>query len=682
MTSHVIEDHFRKWADPEASQQGGSSEGVQGGHGNGGKCYMTQMFTDYALVHTVTQGKGNRYGVVGKSVRFGYIPDRSEGRDFEAADVTEQLSRGLKLTGCGLSDLPAEAREALRRCGGFTLVTGVGPRDIKRSIPVSRLIESFQEHPQMIQTLRHCSVFVMANGQPFNHGKPLRLPEIPPMPGAEEPRFVSIPQHVKDPVTRRRISTTNDGTLPEGQVVLRTSNVSMRWSRKTRHSIIFEAQSGYIGYVPVPELDIQSSYRDKIYGTCRLEALEPFKQNDRSRLAESPLTRGIENFISGQIQKYAEEFEIRDKRRVNQREKDAISRINEVLDQWKNRFLAELVGMRGGSGEGVDPPPPPAPPLPMGVPDRLELTLPCRLTGRGVSMRPRLKFYDRSGHRIRAVPVRWISEDTNVAVVDEDVGIINSFTDGDTVICAETLDGQVCSDRIPLEVVRIHEIRITPSQLELPLGRRRQLEAVCTLADGSQTNDVLLVWMEQDSNVARVGTAGVVVGAGLGETEVTAGDDSLLAAQAAVITVVEGEGGGSSGDGGRGFPRVLVSGEFDPDPDTGEFRYFSGDDPPVYQMPEDFDRNIWWINSAAPLAKLYLDRDQGYGYESREWRMYHLERYVDIIVQIAMTCGDSESETQSANEWILNWGTRMAEIQAAVVADLRVFISTGELPEV
>jgi hypothetical protein len=682
MTSDVIEQHFRQWADPEAAQQGLSSRGVQGGHGNGGKCYMTQMFNEYALLHTVSQRKGCRYGVVGRSVRFGYVPDREGGRDFEVTDVAEELKRGLSVTGCNLSNLPREAQDAIIRSEGFTMVTGVAPRDIKRKIPVTRLIDSFQEHPQMIQTLQHCSVYVLANGQLVNDGRPLSLPEIPAMPGAEEPRTVPIPRRVKDPVTHRRVSTTDEGSLPEGQLVLRTSDKSMRWSRKTRHSIIFEAQSGYIGYVPVPELDIQSAYRDKIYGTCRLEALEPFKQNDRSRLAESPLTRGIENFISGQIQKYCEEFELRDKRSVNRREKDAISQINEALDRWKNRLLRELVGMHGGRGGGVDPPPPPPPPLPVGTPYRLELTIPHQRVGRGVSVRPRLKFYDRNLRRIRAVPVRWISEDTNVAVVDEDLGIVNTFTYGDTRVYAVTLDGQVCSDRIPLEVARLLEICISPSELEVPLGRRRQLEAVCTLADGSQASDVGLIWTEGNSNVARVGVAGVVVGAGLGETEVTAGDDSMLAATPARITVVEGEGGGESDGGGRGFPRVLVSGEFDPDPDTGEFRYFSSDDPPVYQMPEDFDRNIWWINSAAPMARLYLDWAQGYGYESREWRMYHLERYVDIIVQMAMTCGDSQSETQSANEWILNWGTKVAEIQAAVAADLKDFINTGKLPEV
>ncbi len=41
MTSRGIETNFRIWADPEAARRGPKSAGVQGGHGNGGKCYMT-----------------------------------------------------------------------------------------------------------------------------------------------------------------------------------------------------------------------------------------------------------------------------------------------------------------------------------------------------------------------------------------------------------------------------------------------------------------------------------------------------------------------------------------------------------------------------------------------------------------------------------------------------------------
>ena len=127
---------------------------------------------------------------------------------------------------------------------------------------------------------------------------------------------------------------------------------------------------------------------------------------------------------------------------------------------------------------------------------------------------------------------------------------------------------------------------------------------------------------------------------------------------------------------------VLVSGEFGRDPDTKEPVYFSGDDPPVWQRAQDADRNIWWINSAAPLARLYLDTGKGYGFESREWRMYHLERYIDIIVQIALRYGPSERESLSASEWILQWGAKVAEIQPAAAADLTEFIATGELPKV
>jgi hypothetical protein len=92
------------------------------------------------------------------------------------------------------------------------------------------------------------------------------------------------------------------------------------------------------------------------------------------------------------------------------------------------------------------------------------------------------------------------------------------------------------------------------------------------------------------------------------------------------------------------------------------------------------DRNLWWINSASPLAKLYLSVYKGYGHESREWRMYHIERIIDVMVQIALTQGPSDGDTGSPQEWILKGGMQEAEIQAAAAGDLVEFIATGELP--
>jgi hypothetical protein len=62
-SSASIEEYFRHWASPEAADQG-TGYHAQGGHGNGGKCYMTQLFTDHAVFHTVRGRKGCKYGII------------------------------------------------------------------------------------------------------------------------------------------------------------------------------------------------------------------------------------------------------------------------------------------------------------------------------------------------------------------------------------------------------------------------------------------------------------------------------------------------------------------------------------------------------------------------------------------------------------------------------------------
>ena len=676
MSSDTIEEHFRYWASPDASKRGKEVSGIQGGHGNGGKCYMTRMFRDHALLHAALNGLGNRYGVAGGSTVFGYVPDPAEGRDYPVSDLQSELASALVPVGLALADLPQAVREKLGGVEGFTVVLGVRPRDYKARVPAKKIVDDLIEHPQMIRTLQLCRVYALHNGEVLNGGEPLSPPQIAPMPGAGGPRAIRIPEHLRDPVSGVKQSTTEDGTFPEGEVVLRTSQKSMRWSKKARHSVVFEAQSDYIGYVPVPELDIQSPFRDRIYGVCRLDVLEPCKQNDRGRLAETPLTRAVERFIAHEIEKYAKEFEAREKRAYDSKERNAVSRINEALDRWKNQFLQEMLGgAYGGKGH-----PPPPPPLPAGNPHRIDLVLPYSRIGRGVSISPTLRFYNKKGQRIRSAPFRWVSDDTNVAMVDDDLNVINTFSFGETAIYAEVVDGKVRSNAVHLEVVQIHSIRIAPTEVEVEVGGRSKLQAICTLADGTEATDVYLIWTENDPSVARVSASGVVFGAAVGQTAVEAADEGVAAQKPAVVNVSEGSKGGAGKGGGTGMPRVFVSGPVDPDPDTGEYVNFSADDPPVWRRPTDYDRGIWWINSSAPLAKLYLDKAKGYGYDTREWRMYHLERYIDVIVQIAMSHGPND-ESMTADEWIVAWGAKVAEIQSAVASDLQGFIETGTLPQ-
>lgn len=677
MTSNIIEENFRIWADPEAARRGRAPDGVQGGHGNGGKCYMTQMFEDFAVLHTAKSSKCNLYGVPGGSIKFGYVPDRKLGRDVPISDLHTELQKALSRARCSWEILPLAAVQAIELADGFTLVTGVGPKGYDRR-SLRSLINTLQQHPQMIRTLELCQVYVIVDNKPFLQGKPLHLPDIKPIQGAEVPREVPIPTFLTDPDTHVPVSTTADDSFPEGLLVLRTSEINMRSRRKGRHNIIYRTASGYIGYVPVPELDVVSPYRDRIYGDCHLGALEPFKQNDRARLAQSPLTRAVEQFLAQEVDTYSKELEARDRRRHGQEEKNALSKMNEALDRWKNLILNELVqGLWGSDGNG---PPPSPPPLPSGKPARLELGLPYHKAGRGVAFRPSLKSYDDAGRRIRPVPFRWISDDTRTARADDDLMIINTYALGKTNIFAETIDQNLQSNKVPLEVVQIDKIQITPSRIEVPAGSRQKLEAVCRLTNNELATDVCLVWTESNPNVARVSAAGLVFGFTPGTTDVVAGDDTCLAENAAVVHVTPGQGRGPGGQRGRGYPRVLIS-EFDLDPETDEAVNFSPEDPPVGQRPVDVERNIWWINSAAPFARLYLDADRGYGYQSREWRIYHLERLIDIMVQIALIYSPQEIQDLSVNDWIMKWGDQLAEIQAAAAPALSEFVATGKLPK-
>jgi hypothetical protein len=679
MTSTAIETDFRVWADPEAARRGAGVAAVQGGHGNGGKCYMTMMFDEHALIHTVKNGRGNRYGVRGGSFRFGYIPDRERGRDYEASDATEELSVALASVGVDYAALPRAARAAFERSQAFTLVTGSKPKALGGRLPVVHLIDSLRDHSQMTTTLDFCDVYVTSNGHTVAGANPMVLEGVTPDPAFAEDRVIDIPEELVDPASQVMVSTTGGGTHPRGTLTLRTSDVSMRYSRKARHTVVYRSSTGFVGYKPVLEFDVQSPYRDRIYAECSLEALEGVKQNLRGALADSPLTRAVECFISTKIQEYAHDFEALHRRQYDQQEQDELSRMNEALDRWKNQFMSKyLQGLWGPQGT-VNPPPPP-PPLPTGTPRRIEVSLSHPRSGVGVSFRPTIKFFASDDSRIRPTPYTWRSDDTNVAWVDNELNVVTTFTAGSTEIWAETLDGRVASNPVPLEVVRVRQVELSPLDLNVPVGSHRTVDAKCHLSNGEVDSDIYLIWFESDPTVAQVSAAGQVFGHNLGATEVMAGDDAVMADQAVQVRVVEAKDGGDGDKRGRGFPKILVSG-VDADPETGEAVQFAPDDPPVAQRPQDVDRNIWWINSSAPFARMYLDQGRGYGYRSREWRIYHLERFIDIMVQIALS-SDPDNESMDVGAWLLKWGERAAEIQEAAAAALGDFIATGDITRV
>jgi len=280
----------------------------------------------------------------------------------------------------------------------------------------------------MRMTLEMCDVYAVTNHKLANNGKPLKLTEIPPMPGAEDPRVIDIPETLVDPVSGTEVSTTDNGSEPAGTLTLLTSDTRMwRGAKKSRHNILYKAKSGYIGYKPVTEFDVASTYRERVYGDCVLMSLEPTKMNERRALAMSPLVRAVETWIGEQIELYAKEFEARDRHKHDQEEKDALAHINAALDSWKNELLDQALGEGEGPGEDEGKNPRRSPtPLPQGEAARIELSLTFYRGGVGVAMQPKLNAFDASDNPIRPPAVTWTSSDETVASVDDSIRVLTT----------------------------------------------------------------------------------------------------------------------------------------------------------------------------------------------------------------------------------------------------------------
>jgi len=681
MTSTQIERDFRHWADPNAARRESAPEariGELGGHGNGGKCYMTQMFEDYSYLFTVRNGLACKYGVKGGSIAFGYVPNSETGKDIQVSNIIESMKSCLQIVKCDLTALPYSVQSATLAATGFTFFCGIAPRYWQEREVCQRLIESLLSHHQMITPLQISQIYVIVNGVPFNGGKPLELPRINPLPGFESPRTISVPDVLRDPISNQNVSTRNGSALPSGHIKIFTSDKNMRFGRggrrQSRHTVTFHTdRSGVIGKIPMNSLEVESNFRDYMYAECFLESLDSFQQNNRGPLSESPLTRAVENWISAQVRAFCRDLEDRERKIIREQDKSELVRLNEWLDHWKNQFLQEF--MQGLYGEGEGRPNDESKVLPSGIPAKIELVLTNPRAGRGVYFRPIIKFFDAANHRIRPVPFRWINEDNNVAMIDEELMLVRTFSFGATKIYAETLDGKHKSNTVSLEVVRIFEIRVVPHEIEMPAGTRRKFEAICRLSNGLEVSNVYLAWMENNPSIARVSSAGLVYAFSPGKTEVTATDEICRSDVPAIITVIPETGRGEGKERGKGFPKLLIS-EVECAPGEDIPPIFRSDEPPVHQRPQDIDK-VWWINLASPFARYYYTGST-YGVDSEAWRMYHVERVIDVIVQVALSHGPDSEDSLDPRQWIHRSAEIEADIRQRAIESLKDFIESGE----
>lgn len=347
-----IDKALKMWGDPEAAKRGLKIK-VYGGHGNGGKFYMRQMFQQSYYI-TFRNGKINIFGFNEKQ-KYGFVE--------EYKDKVVSLDEALDIANIDKSLIPHPVLLSLMAgVTGFTVVKGIRPKKLVGYIlPVSKICEKLKYHPQARSPLKFINVSVIHNDKTIMQN--LKMEEIEPLIGFEKPFIFEIPEFLDsalDGENSKKVMMSNK-KYTRGELVLKTSSVPFGHSGKKVElnciDIIGEIgviasysmqQIGWLRYYP------QAQY---IYGECKCPILEDSEydcvQNDREKLVTNEKTDALLLWISKRIDEVGGSIHKKEAEKEEEKNVKVTDEFNQILNKWKNQFMSKLFAdVLGGSGNG------------------------------------------------------------------------------------------------------------------------------------------------------------------------------------------------------------------------------------------------------------------------------------------------------------------------------------------
>jgi hypothetical protein len=339
MSEVDIQKAFKRWGDPEAARRG-LRKRVYGGHGNGGKFYMRQMF-DSSYFVTYKNGYLNIFGF-NKNRRYGFADG------FQ--NLKKKPNEALKIAGINNIPFPNNVKDAiLSSRTGFTVVKGIGPTNMRNIIKLDGLLRKFKNHPQVRRILGRIKIWYIFN----NSGLNLIIPEeLNTLPGFEEPICIEIPPTLPlEEESKKTFVDMSNKKYEAGRFILRTSEEAL--GRGTRYGdlnrIDVVGEIGVIASYQLSELGVttfpQASF---IYGECECPILEDpdldAVKNDRSKLVESnPRAKALLDWVRERVEELSykiAEFE----NAAQEAERKRISlAFNEYLNRWKDKFMKKVL---------------------------------------------------------------------------------------------------------------------------------------------------------------------------------------------------------------------------------------------------------------------------------------------------------------------------------------------------
>ncbi len=349
MTHDDIEKAFKRWGDPDAANRGGKYR-TYGGHGNGGKFYMRQMFNTARFV-TYRNGRINVFGFNEKK-KYGF----AEGLDNEKMSP----KRALDLAGISGIDFPDIVRKRFNSSETrFTVVIGEGPRKMRGRNTVPNICQRLQVHPQSRKIIEHEEVYTLIDDQ--RDGTKLEPARINPRPGFEGP--FEYPMPAKLVLGTSEIEMAND-KYPPGKLTLQTSEepFAQHGEKSALNCVDILAGVGCVASYKINELGFfrYQPETEFIYGECSCPILEDPEEdsiaNDRERLVDNERTKALLEWIRTRVDELAEKMAVRSADEKREQDLKQSSVFNDLLNAWKNKFMSRLyaeIFSGPGSGPGL-----------------------------------------------------------------------------------------------------------------------------------------------------------------------------------------------------------------------------------------------------------------------------------------------------------------------------------------
>ncbi len=348
-THEKIVTNFVKWFDRLAAQGGIHNIKTYGGHGNGGKFYMRQMYESSRFL-TYRDGKLNVFGF-DKDKEYGFF----EG--FEDKKVSPEEAIEIAELKDLIPHLPEVIKKRFKNGDvRFTVVRGSKPPQVggKR---LNALPQRLRVHPQARNIIETKEVYATIDNSPLLRLQP---EEIKPKKGFEQPVEFEIPKQIQ--FGKDYVELAND-KFPPGKLTLYTSDepFSRFDDRAALNCINFK--SSHIGVIASYKLnDLPGALRNLemtefVYGVCSCPILEDpeedLVQNDREHLVESDRSRALLWWICEKINDLTEKMVEKTKQEQTEVDLKNTSIFNEYLNKWKNNFMSKVYGeVFGGANPG------------------------------------------------------------------------------------------------------------------------------------------------------------------------------------------------------------------------------------------------------------------------------------------------------------------------------------------